>query len=241
MCTLVWGQNRTGWWLGFNRDEQRSRARAEPPAIREIDGGKVLAPLDPDGGGTWFAVNEHGLVLVLLNRYGDSPPAPRKEGQRSRGRLVLDLSPARSMGQAEKRLENTDFAPYAPFHLFILQEAEGIHARWDPGEGLQISPAEAFLTTSSYRPAEVAAARRKLWTEQAGDGNVRPERAAAILRTRNPVRPALGLCMDREDARTVSQLQVQVDREEARVSYREREASTFSPPVETTLPLIASA
>ena len=241
MCTLVWGSNRTGWWLCFNRDEQRSRARAEPPAIRGIDGMKVLAPLDPDGGGTWFSVNEHGLVLVLLNRYRDASPASRTGGQRSRGRLVLDLSTARSVREVEKGLEKTDFTPYAPFHLFMLQEAEGTHAKWDLAGGLRISPPETFLTTSSYRPVEVAAARRNLWTEQAGDGNLRPERAAAILRTRNPVRPAFGLCMDRDDARTVSQLQVQLDGEEALVSYRERAVSAFSPSVETRLPLIVSA
>jgi hypothetical protein len=241
MCTLVWGSDRAGWWLCFNRDEQRSRARAEPPAIRKIDGAKVLAPLDPDGGGTWVAVNEHGLALVLLNRYGDASLVPRTGAQRSRGLLVLDLSAARSVREVEKGLEKTDFTPYEPFHLYLLRQGEGIHSSWDSGGGLRISPPDTFLTTSSYRPSEVAAARGRLWKEQAGEGSVRPERAAAILRTRNPDRPAFGLCMDREDARTVSQLQVQVDGNEARVSYRERAASAFSPPVETTLPLIASA
>ncbi|NBD39383.1 MAG: hypothetical protein GVY10_12525 [Verrucomicrobia bacterium] len=241
MCTLVWGINRTGWWLCFNRDEQRSRARAEPPATHEIDGVKVLAPLDPDGGGTWFAVNEHGLALVLLNRYREASPVSRTGAQRSRGLLVLDLSAARSVREVEAGLEKTDFTPYAPFHLYALRQGEGIHASWDPGGGLRIFPPETFLTTSSYRPSEVAAARGRLWKEQTGEGNVRPDRAAAILRTRNSVRPALGLCMDREDARTVSQLQVHLNGDEARVSYRERAASAFSPPLETTLLLIASA
>ena len=70
MCTLTWWRGEEGEFeVFFNRDEKKTRSRAELPLKREENGMQFLSPRDPDGGGTWMLVNEHGVVLCLLNRW----------------------------------------------------------------------------------------------------------------------------------------------------------------------------
>jgi uncharacterized protein with NRDE domain len=70
---------------GANREEHYSRG-GEPPRI--LDGPcRAVAGLDPAAGGTWFGVNERGLLVAVTNRPRSEPPAQ----PRSRGLLVRDL------------------------------------------------------------------------------------------------------------------------------------------------------
>ena len=70
MCSISWQINAEGYDLFFTRDEQRSRPPAEAPRINEaVEGASYLAPTDPQGGGTWIFVNEHGLTGALLKAY----------------------------------------------------------------------------------------------------------------------------------------------------------------------------
>jgi uncharacterized protein with NRDE domain len=71
--------------VGANREEFYARG-GEPPRL--LDGPvRAVAGLDPTAGGTWFGVNEHGVVVALTNRIKSQPPAQ----PRSRGLLVRDL------------------------------------------------------------------------------------------------------------------------------------------------------
>ena len=90
MCTASWLDRPEGFELFFNRDERRTRARSLPPrVVTAPDGTRYLAPIDAESGGTWIAVNEHGLAVCLLNRYPEvlAPATPR-----SRGHLVTHLA-----------------------------------------------------------------------------------------------------------------------------------------------------
>jgi len=70
MCTLTWRRgSKETVEVFFNRDEKKTRSRAEPPGERfDANGVRYLSPLDPESGGTWMLVNERGLVVCLLNR-----------------------------------------------------------------------------------------------------------------------------------------------------------------------------
>jgi hypothetical protein len=68
-----------------NREEHYDRG-GEPPRI--LDGAcRAVAGIDPAAGGTWFGVNDHGLLVAVTNRRKSEPP-PRP---RSRGLLARDL------------------------------------------------------------------------------------------------------------------------------------------------------
>jgi uncharacterized protein with NRDE domain len=70
---------------GANREESYARG-GEPPRILEGPV-RAVAGLDPTAGGTWFGVNEHGVLVAVTNRPKTQPPAQ----PRSRGLLVRDL------------------------------------------------------------------------------------------------------------------------------------------------------
>lgn len=76
--------------VAANREEQYSR----PSQVPSIQSGKprVLSGVDLQAGGTWFGVNQHGLMVAVCNRPKSTPvPAPR-----SRGVLCRDLLKAGS-------------------------------------------------------------------------------------------------------------------------------------------------
>src|SRR5438477_7286592 len=66
MCTVSFIPKHQGFYLAMNRDEKRSRPIAVPPRIVRIAGRSAIFPLDPNGG-SWIAVNDAGVCLVLIN------------------------------------------------------------------------------------------------------------------------------------------------------------------------------
>src|SRR5581483_2262018 len=98
MCTVSWLHTTEGYELFCNRDEQRARAAAWPPRVRERRGVRFIAPIDGASGGAWLGVNQFGLTLCLLNRYDVPPSEPRAE-YLSRGWLLLELLDCQSAAQ----------------------------------------------------------------------------------------------------------------------------------------------
>lgn len=70
---------------GANREEFYDRG-GEPPRILE-ETCRAVAGVDPLAGGTWFGLNEHGLLVAVTNRPRSEPPRQ----PRSRGLLARDL------------------------------------------------------------------------------------------------------------------------------------------------------
>jgi uncharacterized protein with NRDE domain len=93
---------------GANREEYYQRG-GEPPRV--LDGAaRAVAGIDPVGGGTWFGVNEHGVLVAVTNRRKTNVPARPP----SRGRLVCSLlampSAAEAADRAVKELEQDCYA-----------------------------------------------------------------------------------------------------------------------------------
>jgi uncharacterized protein with NRDE domain len=74
--------------VAANRDERLDRA-AEPMAVIREGAPRVLGGRDLVAGGTWLAVNEHGVVAGLTNQHA---PAGKDPSRRSRGELPLALA-----------------------------------------------------------------------------------------------------------------------------------------------------
>jgi len=203
MCTVSWLPAPDGYTLCFNRDERLTRSPALPPAVRDAAGTPFLAPLDGDHGGTWLAVNVHGLTLGLLNRYQPAPVlAPQPH--RSRGLLVLDLIGATDLEQAVGRLAGLSLAETAPFTLVLAQpDAPARLVEWDGARLAHASHAAAGLvrTSSSVTEPEVAAARIRTF---AAAGPPTAERLTELHRSHLPERGRRSICMHREDAETRS-------------------------------------
>ncbi|HEY7992803.1 MAG TPA: NRDE family protein [Candidatus Eremiobacteraceae bacterium] len=146
MCTLlVWKHrhHRFGLIAAANRDEFLARPATTPTSLARDP--LVVGGRDVTAGGTWFAVNEHGVVTALTNRRGAGAHDPSK---RSRGLLVGEIARSRSMAEAAKTAERIDAAEYNPFVLFVgdADEAFALHGGDDGSRLVRIDDGAHAIT-----------------------------------------------------------------------------------------------
>lgn len=221
MCSVTWIRDDAGLHVFMNRDERRSRAPERPPRVYTQDGVRRIAPADGAAGGTWIAVNEHGLVVLLVNGYLHDD-ARRADEPRSRGLLVDDMAGARSSVGLVARLRATDLGPYRSFRLLALHPDEpGRVATWD-GSALDVvdgADAHRPLLSSSHAASAVAAARLETWNESTAGRELDVEVLERYHASHVRGPSAFSVCMHRDDAETRSLVRVDVDRERARLAW----------------------
>ena len=231
MCTVTWWRSAEGYELFFNRDEQRSRAPAEPPSMHKAGNVSYLAPTDPQGGGTWMGVNAYGLTLCVLNYTDPSLQAAAPKDPTSRGLILPSLFDATRVDQLEDRLAAMRLCEYAPFQLLAVDHKHESLWTWT-GTALERRAKEAIpqpVTTSSYKPQEVVPTRKKTYQEMVGSAAPTTETLLSFHRSHLPERSAHSVCMHRDDARTVSFSRVICTKEEVRFAYAPRPACELSP------------
>ena len=192
MCTLSWIPGLDGHVLMVNRDERRTRPAALPPSLRIVEGVATLAPTDPEGGGTWVAVNSAGVTLGLANRYHDTLPAERAH-RVSRGRLVTALASSSGLEEIEARLAEEGLERFDGFTLVALEP--GSPARPTRRAARRT---EAPRGSSSQAPPPMSAPRwrrdrpssRHFPPPRAGPGGRSAGRTARTTRCRAPFRSA---------------------------------------------------
>jgi hypothetical protein len=228
MCSLSWVRGPGALIVVMNRDERRDRAPAQPPRRWRGKDGGFTAPVDGEGGGTWIAVKDSGVVLALLNHQaGEATGAVAAAGAErriSRGLLVTRLAAAAGIPDAA-RLRAAGLASYAPFRLFVT----GPHVpprvfTWD-GAALRarrLDPRLGFLTSSSWKPSAVIPARHARFRAFARR-HPRPTRAdltAFHAQADDPRGTPWAIRMSRDDARTVSVTVVEAGPSGASMRYR---------------------
>jgi uncharacterized protein with NRDE domain len=106
--------------VAANRDEHYDRPSA-PPGLWSTEP-NILAGKDLLAGGTWLGVNEHGLLVGILNRRSNSEPDPLTQ-TRSRGLLCLDLLSLESAADAHAFI-NRHEETYQPFTVVFVDPSE---------------------------------------------------------------------------------------------------------------------
>jgi uncharacterized protein with NRDE domain len=119
--------------VGANREEFYARP-GEPPQF--IDGPvRILAGRDPQAGGTWLGVNEHGVLVAVTNRKKTTIPSP----SRSRGLLTREAlgftSAAAAVEFATKELDKN---LYAGCNLLIADNERAVVLQG--GDWLRVRP-----------------------------------------------------------------------------------------------------
>jgi hypothetical protein len=243
MCTISWELRPEGYDLFFTRDEQRSRAQAEPPRAFQATGGtRYLAPTDPVGGGTWIFINTYGLTGALLNAYEVDAETLKIEAPQSRGQLLRSLASADNVGTYEADLttslsQNT----YAPCYLIALApgSAPGFWL-WN-GRTLEARPVPEllFFTTSSVRSTEVRAHRTERFRDEVDHPPESPESPEALERFHRDLDSRLSafdIRMSRPDARSVSLTHVRCRQGAQTLRYASRDGDgLFDPASEISL------
>src|SRR5262245_23831867 len=106
--------------IAANRDEHFDRPTAAPALW--FTEPQILAGKDLLAGGTWLGVNEHGLLVGILNRRSsDGPHALNKT--RSSGLLCLDLLSLKSAEDAHAFVDR-HHEPYQPFTVVFVDPSE---------------------------------------------------------------------------------------------------------------------
>lgn len=230
MCTVSWRINAEGYEVLFNRDELRSREVALPPRRQRArldepgQGIEFLAPIDPQGGGTWMLVNALGLTLCLTNGYRRADAEGDTEW-RSRGRLVLELAGCRDADEVSSGLESqVERHPYRSFSVLAFmphQAPQGWRWGWQT-DGSTASELEPFvphapLSSSSFDATGAESLRRGLFAALPADPD--SDDLLALHRAHDGGAGPLTPCMHRPQARTVSLTRVEVDAHSVQIAY----------------------
>lgn len=165
MCTLIVSYRPGDAWpilVAANRDELLNRAW-RPPARHWPDRPNVVAGLDETGGGSWFGLNDDGVVAGVMNRAGTLGPAT---GKRSRGELVLEALDHADATAAAQALSHLNPSAYRAFNLVI---ADSTHVYWlrhtdaSPSAGVEVIavPPGISMFTAYDRNDETSARIRR--------------------------------------------------------------------------------
>ena len=117
--------------VGANRDERLDRPAIAMSVLRP-SGPRVLGGRDEEAGGTWLAVNEHGVVAGLTNR---PSPDGADRSKRTRGELPLMLAGHRDAAEAVGAFaEEVSSSEYNPAWL-LVGDRSSLYALDMTGEG----------------------------------------------------------------------------------------------------------
>lgn len=229
MCTVSWSFKEQGYRLYFNRDEQRSRIRAELPRLIGWQGSKIIAPIDPKGGGSWIALNSDGVVAFILNHYVATPADDDSRIYKSRGEIPLTVASMSDFDSSVESIGAFGNEYYRPFLAGVVSPSgDSCVISWD---GLELKPVElddSFVTTSSYRPGEVESYRRARYEELKASGGDRWAWSKGLNYHQDLGNsdPAYNPLMSRKDAETHCISVISVTSEKTEFEYLERLAGT---------------
>lgn len=184
-------------------------------------------PVDPQGGGSWLAVNASGLTFALLNYYQGKLPKGRLQ---SRGHIVRELAGCTNIGGVDAWLRAQNLQKFAPFSLLVFSPElfrlkffvpavplylwDGKNLKFDR-EGVQgpyFSSAVGFSSVCETRAAiyeELVTAKSKVSVDD----------FVAFHRSHLPEKSRYSICMHREDAQTVSFSRVDVSATDIQFYY----------------------
>lgn len=136
--------------VAANRDEFYDRPTLGPGLLARDP--LVVGGRDLRAGGTWLCLNEHGVVVGVLNR---RTPAPADPARASRGELGLALARVRRAGEAAAILRDVPPAAHNPFNILVADGGEAFVAqnRADGTRVEELPPGTHVLTNLDLNDA----------------------------------------------------------------------------------------
>lgn len=221
MCTLTWEIFSGGYELHFNRDESRARKKADLPELYIRSGVSIIAPRDPEAGGTWISLNQAGVSLCLLNNYD---AARHIKAKTSRGILVSSLSVAQDITEVQNLFESLDLTQYSAFDLFAFSPNQNpLQISWDGAISSKQQPTKSFASSSGFDTREVITGRHEQYLKKGS------QPLADFHSSHSPSRSAYSVCMHRPDAKTQSYSRIRADQSQCDFWYSD------GPPCEARL------
>jgi hypothetical protein len=221
MCTVTFIARKKGYCLGMNRDEKLTRPCGFPPEKMKVNGHAVISPSEP-GGGTWIALNDHGVALALINWY--SITAQLGDKTVSRGRVIKSISTVSSPDFADAGLAVLPLDRINPFRLIGVFPLSGeiVEWRWNLKQLARKThrwKTRQWISSGFNEPAAQRVRggifRQAQKRESAGSlGWLR-----RLHRSHLPEVGPCSICMHRVDAATVSYTEIFVSRLDGTMRY----------------------
>jgi uncharacterized protein with NRDE domain len=150
MCTLAIYFRLFGDYpvvVAANRDEFLDRPALPPTALG--DRPRIIGGKDLRAKGTWLGINQHGLIVGLLNRR-IVENGPNDDKLRSRGLLCLDALQHASAASALQYVESQRARDYNGFNLLMASRDEAFVAynRGGEIEVVKLTPGMHLLTNA---------------------------------------------------------------------------------------------
>lgn len=127
MCTVTVLKNHNGLLLTMNRDESRLRDEAGLHLIPNINNASPCYPKASSDGGTWIGCNRSGLIMCLLNRYGDASQTDAT----SRGEIIPFILQHHSFCNADTALFELNHSIYNPFDILLMNKNSAKRYTWN--------------------------------------------------------------------------------------------------------------
>ena len=221
MCTVTFIARKKGYCLGMNRDEKLTRPSGLPPEKKKANGRGVISPSEP-GGGTWIALNDHGVTLALINWYSITAQVGGKAV--SRGKIINFISAVSSAGFADAGLAVLPLDRINPFRLIGVFPITGeiVEWRWNLKQLARKTHQWKTQQWISSGFNEAAAQRIRggtfrLAQEQDSAGSL--DWLRRLHRSHAPEPGPFSTCMHRVDAATVSYSEISVSARVAALRY----------------------
>ncbi len=201
MCTLTAFHTVDGLLITMNRDESRLRFEAglkrtfdsiEPTQTKTDNqtltkqAVELAYPVDGQAFGTWIGLNNHGVVMCLLNRYQDA----HVPNALTRGSIIPT---ALKHGQANvifEHLEQLDTLSFNPFDLLVFSVKESRLFSWDGThynfEALHLETGRMF-SSSSIDAETILPHRHKLFDAWLHQNQVRSDSKYSDLNSQSKV------------------------------------------------------
>lgn len=175
MCTVSYVYSSGKVIITSNRDEKSERPSSVKPQQYCLNNKKMNFPKDPKAGGTWFAVDEHANIAVLLNG-ADKKHVPQDSYAKSRGLILLDIISSISPIEEWKIISLLNIEP---FTIVLLEGNKLYQLLWNSvgKETTPLSSEQNHIWSSStlYSPG-IRKQREESFTEFMSDKSVITEK-----------------------------------------------------------------
>ncbi|MCB9554863.1 MAG: NRDE family protein [Deltaproteobacteria bacterium] len=164
MCLLIAIHRVLPEWplvVAANRDEWLARP-AVPMTTLQSDAPRIIGGRDLQAGGTWAAINQHGVVAALTNNPLATPQHVGGPAKKSRGKLPILLAQAESAELATAQLSATiDPSEYNPCWLLVA-DRQTLHYCALSGQRLETQRLPSGIYVLENRPLDQSAKAKRV-------------------------------------------------------------------------------
>ena len=221
MCSITFLPRRSGYVLGMNRDEKRTRVAALAPSQEDVSGRRVVYPREP-GGGTWISLNDSGVTFALVNWY--SQPSAAILPIKSRGEVVQRLRGVETPEEARNAVREMDLVHVNPFRVIGVFPALSaiLEWQWDGRAMTEVrhgwNPRQWI--SSGWDEPGAQRSRSEVFEHRCREVDDHGVQWLRKLHGSHENGPGpYSTCMHREDAATVSYSEIEVDGEHGEMRY----------------------